>query len=74
MAIALERYVDESAVILMFLSKGYFTSRNCLREVVSALDMRKPLTLVHETDLSHGGQPLDLRRTREARWQQTGRL
>ena len=56
---SLERYVDESAVVLMFLSKGYFSSRNCLREVVSTLEKRKRIVLVHEADPSKGGQPLE---------------
>merc|ERR1719267_91075 len=29
---ALEQYVDQTAVIMIFVSKGYFKSGNCLRE------------------------------------------
>ena len=44
--------------MLLFLSKGYFSSRNCLLEVVSTLEKRKRIVLVHEADQSKGGQPL----------------
>ena len=43
---ALERYIDETAVILVFLSKGYFRSPNCLREVVQSCKKQKPIVLV----------------------------
>ena len=51
----LERYVYESAVVLVFLSRGYFTSRNCLREIRACKKMKKPLILVHERDPAKGG-------------------
>lgn len=44
----LEQYIDASAAILIFLSRGYFLSKNCLRELRSAIDSAKPLVLVHE--------------------------
>ena len=34
---ALEEYIDQTCVILIFLSKGYFLSRNCMREVRAAV-------------------------------------
>eukprot|EP00965_Chrysotila_dentata_P231780 6198559-Pleurochrysis_carterae.AAC.3 len=48
---ALETYIAKSAVVLIFLSKGYFVSRNCLREVRSSVKAEKPLVLVHEADV-----------------------
>ena len=54
----LEEYVDASAAVLIFLSGGYFLSRNCKREAVAAVERRKPLVLVHETNLQKGGAPL----------------
>ena len=44
----LEGYVDRSAVVLMLLSRGYLTSRNCLREVVAtqASHLVLPVVLV----------------------------
>ena len=56
---ALERYVAESAVVNMFLSKGYLQSRNCLREVKAVVDQKKPYVFVHEANESKGGAPLD---------------
>eukprot|EP00965_Chrysotila_dentata_P120227 3975804-Pleurochrysis_carterae.AAC.8 len=44
------QYVAKSAVFLIFLSKGYFFSYNCLREARKAVQDRKPLILVHEAE------------------------
>ena len=54
----LEGYVDRTAVVLIFLSRGYFLSKNCMREVRAAVQMGKPLVLVHETNTGKGGAPL----------------
>ena len=62
---SLERYIDESAVIMFFLSKGYFLSRNCLREVVATIEKKKPIVLVHEADPDKGGAPLEVLSTKE---------
>ena len=35
----LEKYVHESVVVLVFLSRGYFKSINCLREVKARPDL-----------------------------------
>ena len=51
----LERYVDETALVLIFLSKGYFNSRNCLREARAVQSKRKPITLCQEINTSKGG-------------------
>jgi len=56
----LEDYVEASQCILIFLSKGYFYSANCLRELDFALAARKPLCLVHEKDPRKGGVSLDI--------------
>ena len=42
--------------MLVFLNKGYISSRNCRRELVAAVDANKPLILLRETDLNKGGQ------------------
>ena len=47
---ALEEYIDRSQVILIFVSKGYFKSGNCLREARHAVAQVKPLTLVRDGD------------------------
>ena len=46
----LEEYVDQSAVISIFVSKGYFKSGNCLREARFTVAKRKPIALVHDGD------------------------
>ena len=54
----LEAYIEESQTVLFFLSKGYFLSFNCQREIRATLNAKKPLVLVHEEDESKGGLPL----------------
>jgi len=56
---ALEEYVRQTAAMLFFLSRGYFRSRNCLREIVASETQLKPVVLVHEGDQSHGGETLE---------------
>ena len=46
---ALEEYVDATSVVMMFVSKGYFMSKNCLREANCTVEKRKPITLVHDS-------------------------
>jgi len=55
----LEKYVAASQCVLLFLSKGYFFSPNCLKEVDAALEGDKPLALVHESDIKKGGAPVE---------------
>jgi hypothetical protein len=38
----LEGYVRATGVMLFFLSKKYFQSRNCLREIRASLEQEKP--------------------------------
>ena len=59
----LEGYVRATGVMLFFLSKHYFTSRNCLREVKATIDEKLPLVLVHEQQEEKGGGPLEMMRT-----------
>jgi len=44
----------------MFLSQGYFSSRNCMREVMAVLKLKKPYLFVQEPDPSKGGAPLEV--------------
>ena len=55
----LEVYVQATGAMLFFLSKHYFTSRNCLREVKASLEAQRPLVLVHEQQEDKGGGPLE---------------
>ena len=59
----LEAYVEQTAVILFFVSKGYFKSKNCLREIRHTIALRKPVVLVH--DPVRGGATLELIRKEE---------
>jgi len=70
----LEGYINRSQCVLLFFSRAYFNSRNCRREIESAVNNNKPLVVVHEEDESHGGLPLDaLRREfRGQEWSVTG--
>ena len=45
----LEQSVRESATFVIFLSKWYFASKNCRRELYTALG-DKPIIVVHEED------------------------
>ena len=37
----------QSGVVLLFLSKGYFASRNCRREISFTLKNKNPIILLH---------------------------
>ena len=54
----LEGYVRATSVMLLFISKLYFVSKNCLREIRASLEQDKPLVLVHEQQEDKGGGPL----------------
>ena len=60
---ALEEYVDQTAVIMIFVSKGYFKSGNCLREARCTVQKKKPIALMH--DNVRGGAALDFLRDDE---------
>ena len=48
-----------TSVMLLFISKWYFVSKNCLREIRASLEQDKPLVLVHEQQEDKGGGPLE---------------
>jgi len=56
---ALEEHVEESMAVVVFLSRGYFASRNCLREVEAITSQRKPVILVLEADEAKGGLTIE---------------
>lgn len=51
----LEAAVADAAVVIPFLSSGYFASKNCRREVYAALAETKPFVTVIELDKEKGG-------------------
>ena len=55
----LETYVAGSQSILLFLSRSYFFSAACQREIRVALTQKKPLVLLHEANHKRGGAALD---------------
>jgi len=55
----LELYIQQSNIMLLFLSKGYFVSRNCLREVVATLEQAKHYVFAHEADPGKGGATVE---------------
>ena len=48
----LEEYIAQSAVIVIFYSKGYFRSKNCRREFYKAFEMKKPMILLYNGGVS----------------------
>ena len=54
----LEGYVEQSSAVLVFCSAGYFKSKNCMRELRSAVLHDKPLIALLEPDLSRGGMSI----------------
>jgi hypothetical protein len=55
---ALETHVQSSQTVLVFLSRGYFFSHNCKRELAATIQFQKPIILLHEADTHRGGAPL----------------
>jgi hypothetical protein len=51
----LEAHIDESATFLLIVSKGYFKSKNCMREVLHAVTNNRRIILLRETDPEKGG-------------------
>ena len=45
--------------MLFFISKGYFASRNCRREIEASLNATLPLVLLHEQQEDKGGGSLE---------------
>ena len=45
--------------MLFFLSRGYFFSANCKKEIKATLDNRNPIILLHEVDPNRGGMALE---------------
>ena len=52
-------FVDRSVVVLIFLSDGYFHSKNCVRELLRAVMLQKPLIVLGEAESFHGGLTLE---------------
>ena len=55
----LEGYIARSHSVLVYLSAGYVASKNCMRELVSAVEMRKPLITIVDPDADRGGLTME---------------
>ena len=55
----LEKYVRQTQTMLIFLSKGYFFSGNCKKEIIATLKVGNPIILLHETDPMRGGASVE---------------
>jgi hypothetical protein len=51
----LEGYIDRTVCILVYCSKGYFTSKNCIRELVATVYKSKKIIPLIDLDQSRGG-------------------
>ncbi len=55
--------IERSAMVLLFLSRDYFLSANCVREARRAIELGKPLVLVHVPEgRTTGGTALSVHR------------
>jgi hypothetical protein len=55
----LEGYIDRSSTCLVCCSRGYFASKNCIRELVCATSKDKPIATLVDPDLSRGGMSFE---------------
>jgi len=55
----LEKNIGETVTILVYASRGYFTSKNCMRELTHTVHVGKPLICVIEPDPTRGGLSRD---------------
>ena len=55
----LEGYIDRTVTILIFCSKGYFQSKNCIREIRSTVAKQKPIIAVLDPDAPSCAMTID---------------
>ena len=53
--------MENSSTVLIYCSRGYFQSKNCLRELRSAVRMEKSLITLLELDRSKGLSQYEIR-------------
>ena len=56
----LEGYIDRTVTMFIYCSKGYFESKNCMRELVATFKKKKPVIAVMDLDLTRGGLTKDM--------------
>eukprot|EP00966_Prymnesium_polylepis_P271978 6283893-Prymnesium_polylepis.1 len=52
---ALERYVERVGRVAVLCTDGYFVSANCMRELVCAVRLGKPMIALVDPDTTKGG-------------------
>jgi len=55
----LESYIERSSSVLVYCSRGYFASKNCMRELVSSTVKQKAMIALVDMDASRGGLTLE---------------
>ena len=50
----LEHYVGASHVVVVFVSRGYFESKRCMRELRAAAEQQKKIVIICESDAGKG--------------------
>ena len=55
----LQGYVERSQTVLVFCSKGYFVSKNCMIELRSSVAKAKPILALLDPEASHGGLTIE---------------
>jgi hypothetical protein len=55
---SLESLVEQSAIVVFFITSGFFESHNARREVRATFALRRPYIVVVETSRLHGGASL----------------
>ena len=55
----LDEYIAQSQLMMLYVSRGYFTSAACQAEMMSMVKWGKPFLLIHESDPKNGGKPWD---------------
>jgi len=55
----LEMYIDSSEHILIFCSQGYFSSKNCMIELRSSVQKKKPILPLMELEMNKGGLTME---------------
>ena len=51
----LDKYIERTQLVLIFCSKGYFQSKNCMIELRATVCQGKPIIPLVEPDSSRGG-------------------
>lgn len=57
-SVGLDESIDASLVVVAYIADGYFSSVGCMRELMRAMWLRKPLVALVESDADRGGTAL----------------